>query len=181
MRVCKRDACATSMRAGVALGSNLGDPLENLREARQSIAQIPGVTSPILASAIYETDPVDCEPGAPSFLNAVLEFGFDGDPVDLLPQLRKIEIAMGRPIDHVRNSSRKIDIDLLYGGETRIDRGQLQLPHPRMEKRRFVLEPLAEIRPGLTLPGQTKNIRELLAALDSAEKVVRLTSDWGLP
>src|ERR1700748_832922 len=104
---------AMPMRAGVALGSNLGDSLANLRAARAAIGGLPGVLSPLIASAIYETEPVGCEPGAPSFLNAVVEFGFEGDPFQLFNDLRKIELALGRPPQHRPNVSRSIDIDLL--------------------------------------------------------------------
>ena len=166
------------MRTGVALGSNLGDRLSNLRAARKAILQLPGVTPPILASAIYETEPIDCEPGAGKFLNAVLEFNYEGNPLELLKWLGELEQALGRLTDHPRSVSRKVDIDLLYFGTTKIDKKELQLPHPRMHLRRFVLQPLAEIRPDLVLPNQTKTVRELLAQLDESGKVVRHSSGW---
>lgn len=166
------------MRTAVALGSNLGDRLDNLRAARQQICDLPGIAPPILASAIYETDPVDCEPGAPKFLNAVLEFGYDGDPRDLLKELKIVEGALGRPREHARNLSRRIDIDLLYIGDRKINDSELELPHPRMHLRKFVLQPLADIRPELILPRQAKTVRELLAQLDDSCNVVRLRNDW---
>jgi 2-amino-4-hydroxy-6-hydroxymethyldihydropteridine diphosphokinase len=166
------------MRTGVALGSNLGDRLANLLAARKAIIDLAGVEPPILSSAIYETEPVDCEPGAEKFLNAVLEFDYEGDPVNLLKNLTEIERVLGRPRDRARNVSRPIDIDLLYVGEMKIDTAEVQLPHPRMHSRRFVLQPLADIRPDLLLPRQAKTVRELLARLDDSGKVVRLTNDW---
>ncbi|PYJ74746.1 MAG: 2-amino-4-hydroxy-6-hydroxymethyldihydropteridine diphosphokinase [Verrucomicrobia bacterium] len=166
------------MRTGVALGSNLGDRLANLRTTRKAILQLAGVTPPILASAIYETEPIDCESGAGKFLNAVLEFDYEGDPLELLKKLGELERALGRLPNHSRNLSRKIDIDLLYFGATKIDKKELQLPHPRMHLRRFVLQPLADIRPDLVLPNQTKTVRELLAQFDESGKVVRHSSDW---
>jgi len=166
------------MRTGVALGSNLGDRPDNLRLARQAIVDLAGVAPPILSSAIYETDPVDCEPGAEKFLNAVLEFDYDGDPTELLAKLRRIEESLGRPRNHLHNVSRKIDIDLLYCGNLKIDNEQLQLPHPRMHLRKFVLQPLARIRPEMVLPNQTKTVRELLAQFDESAKVMRLNDDW---
>lgn len=166
------------MRVGVALGSNLGDRLGNLRRARVSLVKIPGVGDPVLASAIYATAPVDCEEGAGEFLNAVMEFAYDGNARDLLPQLKAIETSLGRPSDHTRNLSRALDIDLLYADALEI-RGQgLQVPHPRMLARRFVLQPLADIRADLVLPGQEKPVSELLALLDECPRVVRLTNDW---
>ena len=166
------------MRAAVALGSNLGDRLGNLCTARKAIFGLAGVQPPVLSSAIYETDAVDCEPNAGKFLNAVLEFDYEGDPTDLWKKLMEIESALGRLRDHARNISRKIDIDLLYAGEIQIDTGELQLPHPRLHLRRFVLQPLVDIRPDLILPNQTKTVRELLAELDESGKVVRLTNEW---
>ena len=166
------------MRTGVALGSNLGDRLDNLRAARKAIVDLAGVTAPTLASPIYETEPVDCEPGAAKFVNAVLEFDYKGKPAELLEQLIRIEESLGRGRDHTRNVSRKIDIDLLYFGDAKIDNEQLKLPHPRLHSRKFVLQPLADIRPDLVLPDQTKTVRELLAQLDESAKVIRLTDDW---
>lgn len=166
------------MRTGVALGSNLGDRLANLRTTRKAILQLPGVTPPVLASAIYETEPIDCEPGARKFLNAVLEFDYEGNPLELLKRLGDLEQALGRLPDRPRNVSREIDIDLLYFGATKIDKKELQLPHPRMHLRRFVLQPLADIRPDLVLPNQTKTVRELLAQLDESGRVVRHSSGW---
>ena len=167
------------MRTGVSLGSNLSDRLSNLRVARKTILQLAGVTPPIFVSAIYETEPIDCESGAGKFLNAVLEFDYEGrDPLELLKRLGELEQALGRLSDRPRNVSRKIDIDLLYFGATKIDKKELQLPHPRMHLRRFVLQPLAEIRPDLVLPNQTKTVRALLAQLDKSGKVVRHSSGW---
>ncbi len=166
------------MRTAVALGSNLGERLENLRLARRQILDVTDVQPPILFSAIYETDPVDCEPGAQKFLNAAIEFEYEGDPVNLWRKLREIEIALGRPQDHARNVSRKIDIDLLYIADLEFDDEKLRIPHPRMHLRKFVLQPLADIRPELVLPNQTKPVRELLAQVDDSAKVVRFTSDW---
>ncbi len=162
------------MRTAVALGSNLGDRLANLRAARQAIVQLPNVRPPLLSSPIYETDPVGCESGAGKFLNAVVEFGYDGEPLDLLRDLRRIETALGRPPEHPRNVSRELDIDLLYVGDAKIDTKELQLPHPRMHGRGFVLQPLADIRPDLVLPEQTQSISHLLAQLRGQGEAVRI-------
>jgi 2-amino-4-hydroxy-6-hydroxymethyldihydropteridine diphosphokinase len=166
------------MRTGVGLGSNLGDRLGNLRAARKAILSVSNVKPPILSSAIYETEPVDCERGAEKFLNAVVEFDYEGDPADLLEKLIRIEEALGRKRDHPKNISRAIDIDLLYCGDCGIEGGPLQLPHPRMHLRRFVLQPVADIRPSLVLPNQRKTIRELLAESKDADEVVRVADDW---
>jgi len=140
--------------------------------------ELDGIQPPILSSVIYETDPVDCEPGASKFLNAVVEFDYEGDPVQLLEQLVCIEESLGRKRDHQKNVSRPIDIDLLYRGDCQIENERLQLPHPRMHLRKFVLQPLTDIRPDLILPGQTKTIADLFGELEDRGSVVSLASHW---
>jgi 2-amino-4-hydroxy-6-hydroxymethyldihydropteridine diphosphokinase len=166
------------MRTAVALGSNLGDRLDNLCAARNAILGVPNVEPPIFSSAIYETEPVGCEAGAGKFLNAVVEFEYQGDPAALLEQLIGIEEALGRKRDHPKNISRIIDIDLLYCGDQQIDNGRLQLPHPRMHLRKFVLKPLADIRPDLVLPGRDETVTELLNKLEESGDVVRFADSW---
>ena len=176
------------MRTGIALGSNLGDRMANLRAARKEIVDLvrqrtdsPGranVKSPMRSSPIYETEPVDCEPDAGKFLNAVLEIDYDGDPSELLEQLIRVEESLGRKRDHPRNVSRKIDIDLLYADDLSVENERLQLPHPRLHQRKFVLQPLADIRPDLTLPNQTKTVRELLAQSEDSTKVICFAEKW---
>jgi 2-amino-4-hydroxy-6-hydroxymethyldihydropteridine diphosphokinase len=166
------------MRTAVALGSNLGDQLENLQAARRQILQLNKLQPPIFSSGIYETEPVDCERNASKFLNAVVEFDYDGDPGQLLEQLARIEESLGRERSHQKNVSRTIDIDLLYCGDRQVDNERLQLPHPRMHLRKFVLQPLTDIRPDLILPNQRKTIRQLLAELEGSEAGVRLMDKW---
>ncbi len=166
------------MRAGIALGANLGDRLLGLTTARDRIFALPETTPPCLSSTLYETEPVDCEPGAAQFLNAVVEIGFDGSSQKLLQALQKIEADLGRPSGHARNHSRTIDLDLLYHGAEESEKPGLELPHPRLPERGFVLLPLAEIRPDLILPGQTKTVRALAAALPSSVSVVRSSRQW---
>ena len=166
------------MRTGVALGSNLGDRLGNLRAARKAILALPNVKPPVLSSAIYETEPVGCEPGAEKFLNAVVELDYKGDPARLLEQLIRIEEALGRKRDHSKNISRAIDIDLLYCGDCSIEDERLQLPHPRIHLRKFVLQPLTDVRADLVLPNQRKTLRELLAESKEAGEVIRVADDW---
>jgi 2-amino-4-hydroxy-6-hydroxymethyldihydropteridine diphosphokinase len=166
------------MKTAVALGSNLGDRLENLRAARRQIIELDWIRPPVVSAGIYETEPVDCEPGASKFLNTVIEFDFEGDPVQLLEQLARIEESLGRKRDHPKNVSRRIDIDLLYCGDQEIDNERLQLPHPRMHLRKFVLQPLADVRSELRLPDQRKTVQELLTESDESGEVVRLMNDW---
>lgn len=166
------------VRAGIALGSNLGNRLANLQEARDRILALDQSERPVRQSSIYETSPVDCEPGAQNFYNAALEIGFGGHAIEVLHELTRIERELGRRREHAGNVSRLIDLDLLYFGDVQLQTPQLQLPHPRMKKREFVLRPLAEIAPDLRLPGETASVRELLAHMNSGEKVTRANEQW---
>jgi len=166
------------MRTAVALGSNLGNRFENLRAARRQIIELDEIQPPVLSSAIYETEPIDCEAEAEKFLNAVIEFDYEGDPIHLLEELLRVEKSLGRKRDHAKNVSRAIDIDLLYCGDRKIDSKLLRLPHPRMHLRGFVLQPLADIQPDLLLPGQRKTVQELLADVGGSDEVVQLMKNW---
>ncbi|MBA3882101.1 MAG: 2-amino-4-hydroxy-6-hydroxymethyldihydropteridine diphosphokinase [Chthoniobacterales bacterium] len=165
-------------RAGIALGSNIGDRLSHLITARAMISDLPLVLSPILASPVYETAPVDCEPGTESFLNAVVEIEYSGDARTLLCEMRNIESVLGRSPVHPRNTSRIIDLDLLYYGEIAIKTQDLEVPHPRMHERRFVLQPLSDIRPDLALPSQQVTVGKLLQQLSDTSSVVRSSAQW---
>ena len=128
-------------------------------------------TGEILESPRFETTPVDCPPGSPPFLNAVAEIEVDSvvlTPLNLLDELQEFEIERGRSRLHDPNAPRPLDLDIIYYGIERIDQMGLVIPHPRAHKRRFVLEPLAQLHPDLVLPGQTKTVAELLAELKVA-------------
>ena len=153
-------------RVGIALGSNIGDCIANLQAARDCLREIATADEPFLQASIYQTEPLHCPPGSPLFYNSVVEMAWEGDPFALLEITQSIENRLGRTVKLERNAPRIIDVDLLYFGTEIIDTEALVLPHPRIGERRFVLEPLAEIRPKLILPGNTLNIverfRELL-------------------
>ncbi len=153
------------MRIGIALGSNLGDRLRNLQLAAEELLALPGVSGDTLRSKVYETEPVDCEPGSASYLNAVMEIGYDSHPITLLDELHAIEKKMGRPSKRPRNASRTIDLDILYAGNLALANDEIVIPHPRLHLRRFVLAPLNDIRPDLILPGRHDSISALLARL----------------
>ena len=166
------------MRAGIAFGSNLGESLQLLSQARACVLASQLLAPPVLISSIYLTSPVDCPPGSPTFLNAVLEAELTGDPTALLRDLRACEEGLGRPALSRRNAPRLIDLDLLYAGDCEISIDGLVLPHPRIGERRFVLAPLAEIRPGLILPGRTETIAQLLRNLPPGDAVEPLDARW---
>ena len=149
-------------RAGIALGSNLGDRPANLQAARDCLREIAAPGEPFLQASNYQTEPLHCPPGSPPFYNSVVEIAFAGEAFQLLELTQAIEKKLGRAAAPERNAPRIIDVDLLYFGDEIIDTEALVLPHPRIGERRFVLQPLAEIRPELVLPGQTRSIAELL-------------------
>jgi len=156
------------MLTGIALGSNIGDRLLNLRQARDELsAKYGGVR----CSRVYETEPVGCEPGTAAYLNAVVEIDYNGTPALLLAGLQEIEARMGRPTRHPRNAPRTIDLDILYAGNLIFHGEAIAIPHPRLHMRRFVLAPLCDIRPDLILPGQHETTGALLAKLPPGPEV----------
>ena len=160
--------------AVVALGSNLGDSPAIVREATERLRGL--AHSGFIASSWWQSSPVDCPPGSPPFINAVVLLTplLGETPESLLDQLQSIEQEFGRRPKLVLNEPRPLDLDLIaFGMETR-STSRLTLPHPRAHLRRFVLEPLNEIAPVMVLPGQTKPVFELLAALQSDEHLRRL-------
>ncbi|MDP3851946.1 MAG: 2-amino-4-hydroxy-6-hydroxymethyldihydropteridine diphosphokinase [Luteolibacter sp.] len=156
-------------RAGIALGSNLGDRSAHIRAAVGLLAEIAVPGEPVLEAPVYQTEPRCCPPGSPDFHNTVVEIAFAGAPMDLLAQTRAIETKLGRVRPIERNAPRIIDVDILYLGEEIVENDDLMLPHPRIRERRFVLQPLADIRPDLRLPGRNLTIKEMLRALHGDE------------
>jgi len=154
------------MRAGIALGSNLGDRKALLTEATAQLRSI-HESGPFLSSALHETEPVDCPSDSPRFLNGVVELETSLSPMELLDRLQHLEIASGRGKVHGRNTPRTLDLDLLYCDEMTLCAPELEIPHPRMTERLFVLVPLAEIRPELRLPGWSMSCSEYLFYLNN--------------
>ena len=173
-----RGQVATIHRYGIALGSNLGDRLAALRNAAQAMKTLADFSVPVLQAPIYESAPVDCPAGSESFLNSVLEISFYGHPRALFEHLKAIERAMGRPVEREKNAPRAIDLDLLYADALTINEPDLQVLHPQLTQRRFVLEPLAHIQPARILPGQSLNVRELLARLPAEPILTEVATSW---
>jgi 2-amino-4-hydroxy-6-hydroxymethyldihydropteridine diphosphokinase len=143
----------------LSLGSNVGDREANLRAA---IAALEGAGVCVrLVSSLYETEPVDFLE-QPWFLNCVVEGETELKPLALLRALREIEVKMGSK-KLIAKGPRLIDMDILLYGEETINTSELQVPHPRMMHRRFVLEPLAEIAPKLQHPSWSGTVTDLLA------------------
>jgi 2-amino-4-hydroxy-6-hydroxymethyldihydropteridine diphosphokinase len=158
----------------VALGSNLGDSRRTILEAMTRLQKLSD--RPLLQSSLWQTTPVNCPPGSPLFVNAVVGLAPQKNetPESLLQKLRALEKEFGRPPKKVLNEPRALDLDLIaFGTETR-NSPRLILPHPRAHLRRFVLQPLGEITPDLILPGQSKTISQLLTELPDEETVTLL-------
>jgi len=152
--------------AYLSLGSNLGDRAANLRTA---IAELGKAGSLRAVSTFYETQPVDLVE-QPWFLNCVVSIETEKTPRELLRLALSVEEAMGR-LRVRKKGPRKIDIDVVLMGKCVVDEPGLQIPHPAMHRRRFVLAPLAEIAPGARHPVLGKTARELLANLEPGQSV----------
>ena len=165
-------------RVVIALGSNLGDRLAHLQQARDALRAI-ALTETFFQSSIYQTEPVLCPQDSPNFYNAVVSFDYNGAAEELHQQTRAIENALGRAQTKETNAPRIIDLDILLFGEFTVDREDLIIPHPRMHLRRFVLEPLCEIHPQLIIPSLHGPVQQHLALLNSSEAaLVCVTRDW---
>jgi 2-amino-4-hydroxy-6-hydroxymethyldihydropteridine diphosphokinase len=147
----------------ISLGSNLGDRLEILKAAVESIRLVAQIEA---VSSFYETDPVG-GPEQPDYLNAVLIASSYLTPELLLTELQKIESAAGRTRE-IRWGARTLDLDLITAEDIEQENEFLTLPHPRAHERAFVLQPWLEIDPEAQIPGKGW-IKELLSALDSQE------------
>ncbi len=167
------------MEIALSLGTNLGDRLANLRGACARIGALPD-TRVIARSRIYETAPVGVKPQYQdmTYLNAVLVVETQLPVETVSDRIHAIEAEMGRVRGDDRFAPRPIDIDILYAGREIRDDDSLTLPHPRWAERRFVLQPLADVRPGMVLPGYTQRVIDLLANLGGESDVVPFTADW---
>ena len=154
----------------LSLGSNVGDREGNLHRA---IAALPAAGVPVKrVSSIYETQPVDYLQQA-WFLNCVVEGETQLPPLTLLHALREIEGAMGSKKE-IPKGPRLIDLDILLYGNEIVDTPELQIPHPRMTQRRFVLVPLRELAPKLRHPSEQATVEELLRRTPDTSEVNRL-------
>lgn len=167
------------MRLFLALGSNVGDRAAHLRFARSEITRLLIPPAALAAASLYESAPVDCPPGSGAFLNTVVAGPVALPPDQILAIAQSIESAAGRSRDAVRNAPRPLDIDLLLLDDLIIRTENLIVPHPRLHIRGFVLHPLAELAPDLSIPGMQATVSELRARLDASEPPpVKLCSEW---
>lgn len=162
--------------AYIALGSNVGDSPSIIRRAMDQLETLS--LKPLYRSSLWQTTPVDCPPGSPTFLNAVVGLSIQpGEtPSSLLSKLLAMEKDFGRRPKKILNEPRRLDLDLIAFGVETSTRPELILPHPRAHERRFVLQPLNEIAPDCYLPGHRRTVSQLLTALVSNEITVRLSA-----
>lgn len=174
----KRTATATTpssaptRTAYLGLGSNVGDRTQHLRAA---IAMLRERGVEVLAvSSTYETEPVGEILDQPDFLNAAVRIQTDLEPEALLGLCKEIEVERGRTLDAPRHSPRPLDVDLLLVGDLELATERLTLPHPEVTSRRFVLAPLLELDPELSLPDGT-HLVDALAELGAGQRTEKIT------
>jgi 2-amino-4-hydroxy-6-hydroxymethyldihydropteridine diphosphokinase len=162
------------VEAYIALGSNLGDSIQLLRDA---LDRMGGWSDrPLRRSSFWVSEPEDCPPGSSDFVNAVAGLipRAGESPEGLLEKMQALERELGRKPKRVANEPRPLDLDLIVYGSERRSNERLVLPHPRAHRRRFVLAPLSEIAPELVLPGQDGTVGELMGRLGLGAGLRRL-------
>lgn len=155
----------------IGFGSNLGDSMSLLALVKNEINACDGIVFK-RSSPVYESAPVDVPDRQDDYINAVFEVDSVLEPAAILKQLLRIEDAFGRVRGELKNAARTLDLDLLLVGDKRIKSEDLTLPHPRLHQRAFVLYPLADLSPGLHIPGHGK-VAELLKDV-SKQKIKKL-------
>jgi|SRR5579864_123062 len=155
--------------AYLSLGSNLGDRKAHLLDAIARLGELGSVSR---VSAFYETEPVEITGQQPWFLNCAAAVETELTPLEFLKRMLAIEQAMGRERTEPKGP-RTIDADIIFFGNEVVDTKELSIPHPAMQHRRFVLEPLAEIAPETRHPVLKRTVRELLNSLPANSGAVR--------
>lgn len=153
----------------LGLGSNLGNRGKNILEA---ITYLSGILTVVRMSSLYETEPEEYK-DQPDFINCVLQAEYSDRPRLLLSEIKQIERKMGRTTSF-RAAPRVIDIDILLFGDSVIEEADLYVPHPRIDGRKFVLIPMAEIDPDFKHPVTHKSIADLVSELDSQSRVMKV-------
>ncbi|MDE3131789.1 MAG: 2-amino-4-hydroxy-6-hydroxymethyldihydropteridine diphosphokinase [Acidobacteriota bacterium] len=162
------EAAARRRRGYLGLGSNIGERRAHLQAA---VDALPGRGVRVLrSSSVYDTEPVGLILDQPEFLNACLEIETGHEPAELLGACKEVEREVGRAAGGPRHGPRVIDVDVLLLGDLRCRSQRLTLPHEQVTSRRFVLVPLLELDPQLTLPGGER-LAGSLAALGSGQRV----------
>lgn len=167
------------MEAGFSLGSNIGDRKELLHRALEAIVALEDVEV-TAKSKLYETRPVDVREVFKDmvFLNAVVIVESIKTPFEWLSAVQQIEKNLWRRRGPHANDPRTIDIDIIYTGNLVINEANLIIPHPRWQKREFVVRPLADVRPDLKLPGARLTVAELLETFGDTGNAKLVSEDW---
>ena len=157
----------------VSIGSNLGDKIENCRKGVDGLLA-DGGSFLVKSSSFYRTSPVDYK-DQDWFVNLVVKIKTTLDPFDLLDKIQHIQKAIGRKASTVRFGPRVLDLDIIFFDDQVIRTDILEIPHPRMHKRRFVLKPICDIEPSMMHPVLGKDMRSLLDDLkDSEQKIMEI-------
>ena len=151
-------------RAYIGLGANLGDREMNIRRALELIREI-GVGEVRTVSALIETEPVGGPPGQGMYLNGAAIIETDLSPHELLDRLKEVEVRVGR-IERGRWAEREVDLDILFYDDEVLKTPLLEVPHPRLAERRFVLAPLAQIAPDKVHPVKKRTVSQLLEDIE---------------
>lgn len=167
------------METGFCLGSNMGGRLRLLSQAKTLILLEPDVKF-IDQSPAYETEPVGVKPEhrEKKFLNAVLIVDSPYTAEEWLPKVKKIEAFLQRTRTEDRNAPRTIDVDILFCGDQIVDSDLLQVPHARWAGRRFVVQPLADVRPDMVLPREKRPVSKILAEMSGKDDVRLFSERW---
>ena len=167
------------MEIGFSLGSNMHNRKRLLMQAKTLLLSAPR-TQFVDQSPVYETTPVDVKPEYQdmAYLNSIVILESDLPLESWLSYIGKIEINLGRVRTEDRNAPRPIDIDIIYAGDQIIDGGGLEVPHPRWAERRFVVQPLCDVRPELVLPEAHRSVSSILGTLPPDEGLSVFDERW---
>ena len=155
----------------LAFGTNKGDSGAAIELALKGLAD--GGFRVWKVSPVYETEPVDCEPGTPPFVNGVIAGIWSGTPSELLTLCQSLERRAGRPEKHSSRQARELDLDIILFGVEIIHTERLTIPHPRAAQRAFVLVPLHDLAPDAVFSDCGKTVHQLLAELPHPADCVR--------
>ena len=164
-------------RVFIGIGSNLGDRLATISRAVHELNRLPRIRVVQMAT-LFETEPIG-GPAQPDFLNTAVEIETDLPPLELLDRLQDLERALGRQPTDIRWGPRAIDLDILLYDQRILNDDRLTIPHVHLHRRRFALEPLAQLAPDLSHPVLRKTVRELLAGLSSTAGRVEAVEPTG--